>query len=460
MVFSRGVRRRRKTLREEVLSSKAKATSLLFNLENDSKNKTGRRDLLEDNESVHSFQSTESFLGSTPSSLKGTFLLNKLENPLFRPLISSFSSLSISNSKKSSALKKVKNASDFEFDGESEEDDDEDTGYDQEEELEEDELIETESSVRNPPKPSHRIISLTSFKRSRLRRSSVASSKRKRGEKSTRSAMNYLEHKVTRVRWNLFPSRYGENTKERSTPLRRKRTFAQRKRMSSDSNTSHSSVYSSYDNESELERDVEGEKAVGTLTKIEENLREASTRKAKKDEKESYLLYTHTDEPVRLQFFFDYLLISPIASKLSLSLSPAGYRYRKNRSKYKLKPRIVYYEDLASWTNNSYCLRLTHIKNKNTADQERSEIKLFVNKKKVVATPERLNNILKNKVSVLISGKLNCSVAEAREMLERNVSEQEMKKVVQEIDRSGERCITESYTKNLLEAPTYELYNV
>lgn len=464
-------RRRRKSLREEFLSSKATRNRIGDDMDLNL-DLLGRSDKpnLED-----------SYLTSTPASLKGSLLRNKLDNPLFKPL-SKHSRLSLTgygSFSKKSALKKVQNASDVDEEEESEQDDD---GYDEdgEDETYYDEEADDEAELEAETKPKSRILDLSKFKAQKLRRLKRGRSIVSRNNSSrSRFGVGSSFFDSTMKRNFLFPNRtYSSSSraakmrgKSAKSPLSKKtfnatwtRTRRQNRnnrnlRVSTDSNSSNSSNYTSYDN------DVDSDD-VDILTKLEDSnssLEKVSSSSSFTESK-GHVLYTHKGQAVRLQFFFDYLLISPIVSKLSLSLTAP--RHAKQGSKAKPKPKIVYYEDLASWTNNDSCLSLIHIKQKHTAQQQRTEIKLFVNKKKVVATPKQLNEELKDRVSVLIAGKMNCSTTEARKMLERNVTEDEVLKVVQKIDRSGKKCLAQSYTRhlNLVEASapanSYQILNV
>lgn len=339
-----------------------------------------------DRTSTVSTKSSKSFLSSTPVSLKGSFLRNKLENPLFSPF---FGKRNIS----SSSLSKVfnANASDSE-----EEEIDEETVYSDSEE--EGEITETEPDSR---------WSLLRLRKKRRNSLPVTTSTQKaRFGSSFFSRRNKQAPKPSKLRLEL--------------------------RLSSDSNTSNSSNISS----SEESEDVE------ILTKFEEENNSINTK--------GYLLYTHKGQAVRVQFKFDYLLISPVFFKLSLS-----------RQRSRIKPRIIYYEDLALWTNNAECLRLVHIRNKHTALQERSEIKLFVNKKKLVVTTLELNEELKDRVSLLMASKMNLPPEEAKKLLRQTNSEADVDRMVQKIDRDCEKHLVQSYTKNLIsEEPCYDLMNV
>lgn len=320
--------------------------------------------MLSTNRSVSSSQSSSngSFLNSTPASLKGSFLRNKLENPIFR---------SFFNSKKSSS-KQVFNSSDLDSEG-SELDSSEDEG---------DRRIELERDIE----PRWSLF-------------------RRRGSKSRPS---FFERR------GLFSS------KSKRSPLRN----LQNNRLSSDSSKSESDSSRS----SESDNDMDD---IDTLTKLE----------ASAETCDAFLLYTHKGEAVRAQFFSDYLLLTPIEKKR-----------RKTRQKNQLmkkKATAIYYEDLALWTNNDECLKLVHISKKHTALQERSEIKLFVNKKKVEVRPSELNEILKDKVSILLSNKLGVGLEEARKQLEQSVTETDVDRVVEEIDREGEKRLAKSFANTL-----------
>lgn len=398
-------RRRKKTLREEVLRSKAPRRLTESDGDEDCQSVVSLR-----SNKTRKSSSNDSFINTTPSSLKGSFLKNKLDNPLFK-------SLFFKKSTSTSTLSKVFNASDSE--------EEEEEGEDEEDFLESD--SETEKGVESEQETEAKW-SFLSLTRSRRRNSFSANRSRRFG--SSFLFKNKREKKRSALRMQL--------------------------RLSDRSNSSQSSTDSALSSSNEESEENE----VDTLTKLEddgENVNSSNENNfnlARDLTRESYLLYTHKGQAVRVQFFFDYLLISPVIYKLSLS-------------RPKSKPRIIYYEDLALWTNNTDCLRMVHIKNKNTAKQERSEIKLFISKKKKSVTASQLNDELKDRVSVLMAGKMNIEVSEARQLLNQNNTAEDVDRVVQKIDRNGEKCIAHSYANlseielNLkTESPCLDLLNV
>lgn len=344
--------RRKKNLREELLDKRIKGDKI----------------------KILSQKSNDTFLNSTPDSLKGSFLLNKLDNPLFKPIFGR-------RSKTSSSLSKVIDISDSE--------DDEEEGE------------ESDDSLS--------IISVN---------------------KSVSSTSKTTVSKPRSIRFgSSFFTRRGNKKKHLNLHL--------------SSSSSSSSSSSNIDSSEELE--------VETLTKYEnDNEVENINQNNNITQSQNYLLYTHKGKPVRVKFCYDYLLISPVYYKLSLS---------RRRSKVQ-NCKTIYYEDLALWTNNDECLRLVHIKNKETALQERNEIKLFVSKKKRQITLKQINQELKDKISILVANKKSISLTEAQQLLNQNNTQADLQKVVQKIDRSAEKAIVRNYSNQSLVSQNFELLNV
>lgn len=329
------MKKKKRTLRRHVAEKRAPMKS--------------KSDILERIDSRNSKDS----LTSTPASWTGSFLRNKLDNPLFKPLFSR-------KNRSYPGVTRVFEDSDSE---------DEDSCSESEE--------DSVSEVSN----------IEAQHRWRLFRN------------------NRRQSLTKRLGDSLFTKRHRK--------LPKSKLRLQRRISSSSSNSSASTA-----------TDVE----VETLNKLEDENMNVNNTTSK-----GHLLYTHKGQAVRVQFNYDYLLISPVIHKLSLS-------------RQRLTPKTIYYENLALWTNNDDCLRLIHMKNKDTKLQERAEIKLFLSKKKKTVTIQQLSNELKDKISVLMTSKLNIDVNSAKKMLEQKNTTKDVNRVVKQIDRATEKSLAQNFS--------------
>lgn len=290
-------RRRKRTLREQMLDKKY---NKFINTQ-------------EEEPDVEYSRKTTNTLSSTPASLQGSFLRNKLDNPLFQR----------TDSVTSSRLKNVREASDSEEDSDSDD------------------------------------------------------------SSSEESVTDVACDKNAKIRSRRFGS-----------------SFFTKARISSDSSSSNSS------------NDEENKQNSG------------NTR--------DYLMYTAKGQAVKVQFLLDYLQISPVYYKLSLT-------------RQKLKTKLIYYEDIAYWTSNSTCLRLIHISNIDTILQKRSEIKLYLPKKKRNVRIDQVLGDFKEKISVLLSNKYNIDIEKAISLLNKSNSTKDINKVVQIIEKKNNKCLVQNF---------------